>query len=107
MSNNELGGEYMMNKILEKSKKLLTLILVAAIAIVTITTSTKAVTQTINIGDAQDLEAYIGAHFMMDKAYQDKKGWAKKCLLSISKMGYFSSDRAIIEYADKIWKLKK
>lgn len=50
----------MMNKILEKSKKLLTLILVAAIAIVTITTSTKAVTQTINIGDAQDLEAYIG-----------------------------------------------
>jgi len=54
-----------------------------------------------------DLESYIGAHFMMDKAYQDKKGWAKKCLLSISKMGYFSSDRAIIEYADKIWKLKK
>ena len=49
-----------MNKILEKSKKFLTLILVAAIAIVTVTTSTKAITETINVGDAQDLEAYIG-----------------------------------------------
>ncbi|MDO4996487.1 MAG: SpaA isopeptide-forming pilin-related protein [Bacilli bacterium] len=49
-----------MNKIIEKSKKFLTLILVAAIAIVTVTTSTKAITETINVGDAQDLEAYIG-----------------------------------------------
>ena len=49
-----------MSKILEKSKKFLTLILVAAIALVTVTTSTKAVTEVINVGDAQDLEAYIG-----------------------------------------------
>lgn len=53
-----------------------------------------------------DLEAYINAHFEMDKVYNDKRIWAKKCLLSISKMGYFSSDRAISEYAEKIWKLK-
>ena len=49
-----------MSKIMEKSKKFLTLILVAAIAIVTFTTSTKAITETINVGDAQDLDAYIG-----------------------------------------------
>ena len=49
-----------MNKIIEKSKKFLTLFLVAAIAFITLTTSTRAVTETINVGDAQDLEAYIG-----------------------------------------------
>lgn len=53
-----------------------------------------------------DLQAYIDAHYKMDEAYKNKRVWAQKCLLSISKMGYFSSDRAIEEYAEKIWKLK-
>lgn len=54
-----------------------------------------------------DLSSYIVAHFEMDKAYLNKKEWAKKCLTSISQMGYFSSDRSIEEYVQKIWKLKK
>ena len=54
-----------------------------------------------------DLSSYIVAHFEMDKAYSNKKDWAKKCILSISQMGYFSSDRSIEEYVQKIWKLKK
>ena len=54
-----------------------------------------------------DLDSYVDAHYKMDEAYSDKKEWSKKCLLSISKMGYFSSDRAIEEYAAKIWNLKK
>ncbi len=53
-----------------------------------------------------DLDSYVEAHYKMDAAYVDKKEWAKKCLISISKMGYFSSDRAISEYAEKIWNLK-
>ena len=53
-----------------------------------------------------DLDSYIKAHYEMDKAYANKKEWSRMCLRSISKMGYFSSDRAIEEYAQKIWKLK-
>lgn len=49
-----------MKKIMEKSKKFLTLILIAAIAFITTTTSSDAVTDTIQIGDAEDLPAYVG-----------------------------------------------
>lgn len=48
-----------MNKLLENSKKFLTLFLVAAIAFITATTGTKAVTDTIQAGEAEDLPAYI------------------------------------------------
>jgi starch phosphorylase len=54
-----------------------------------------------------DLDAYIDAHYKMDKAYANQETWQKKCLYSISQSGFFSSDRAIEEYAQKIWKLKK
>ena len=37
--------------------------------------------------------------------YEDRKAWAKKMLLNISKAGYFSSDRTIEEYNRDIWKL--
>ncbi len=54
-----------------------------------------------------DLDSYIDAHCKMDKAYSDKEEWNKKSLHAISSMGYFSSDRAIEEYASKIWQLSK
>lgn len=37
--------------------------------------------------------------------FADRKAWAKKMLLNISKAGYFSSDRTIAEYNRDIWKL--
>lgn len=54
-----------------------------------------------------DLDSYIDAHFKMDQAYNDKLAWNKASLHSISKMGYFSSDRSIEDYAQKIWNLRK
>ena len=36
-------------------------------------------------------------------AYQDYEEWATKAMHNIANMGYFSSDRTIKEYADKIW----
>lgn len=54
-----------------------------------------------------DFEAYLEAHYQMDREYQDKDLWNKKSLESISAMGYFSSDRAIEEYSQKIWSLSK
>lgn len=37
--------------------------------------------------------------------YEDRKVWAKKMLVNISKAGYFSSDRTISEYNRDIWHL--
>ena len=54
-----------------------------------------------------DLDSYIDAHYKMDKAYQDKEAWNKASLHAISKMGFFSSDRSIEDYATKIWNLTK
>lgn len=54
-----------------------------------------------------DLDSYIEAHYKMDKAYADKELWNKNSLKAISKMGYFSSDRSIEDYVEKIWGLKK
>lgn len=54
-----------------------------------------------------DLDSYIDAHYQMDKAYADSFGWNKASLHAISKMGFFSSDRAIEDYVEKIWHLTK
>lgn len=54
-----------------------------------------------------DLDSYIEAHYKMDKIYSDKHLWNKQSIHAISKMGYFSSDRSIEDYVEKIWNLKK
>lgn len=50
-----------------------------------------------------DFQDYISK---IEKAYSDyknRKSWAKKMLINISKAGYFSSDRTIAEYNEDIW----
>lgn len=53
-----------------------------------------------------DFESYISAHNKMDIIYRNKHEWNKRCLHAISQMGYFSADRSIKEYAEKIWHLE-
>ena len=50
-----------------------------------------------------DLEAFNKAMKEAEKAYNDKQDWAKKAIYNVARVGYFSSDRAISEYAKKIW----
>ena len=54
-----------------------------------------------------DFDSYIEAHEQMDKIYKNKKNWFSKTLHNIACMGYFSSDRSIEDYVDKVWKLKR
>jgi starch phosphorylase len=54
----------------------------------------------------KDFEAYSKAQEAVDKAYKDKKKWAKMSVLNTACSGKFSSDRTIKEYADDIWDLK-
>lgn len=52
-----------------------------------------------------DYEAYSEAQQKIDKAYRDRKGWARMAILNSARVGKFSSDRTISEYARDIWKL--
>jgi len=55
----------------------------------------------------KDLMAYVDAE---EKAaqlyYNNKQEWFKKALINIANSGRFSSDEAIINYAEKIWKVE-
>ena len=52
-----------------------------------------------------DFAEYLRADSLMDMTYRNSDEWFRKTLLSISRNYYFSSDRSIKEYAEKIWKL--
>jgi starch phosphorylase len=42
----------------------------------------------------------------VEAAYRDKAKWAKMAILNTARLGKFSSDRTIREYAKDIWQLK-
>ncbi|MCJ8270522.1 MAG: glycogen/starch/alpha-glucan phosphorylase, partial [Psychrosphaera sp.] len=53
-----------------------------------------------------DYEAYSDAQKLLDIAYKDTKRWAKMAIINTARMGKFTSDRAIGDYVDAIWKLE-
>jgi glycogen phosphorylase len=52
-----------------------------------------------------DFRAYSDAHAKVDAAYRNQAKWAKSAILNSARVGKFSSDRTIREYAEKIWSL--
>ena len=52
-----------------------------------------------------DYRTYVQAHERVDAAYRDKARWAKMAILNTARVGKFSSDRTIREYAKDIWSL--
>ena len=53
----------------------------------------------------RDFEAYMQTHEQISKDYQDRKSWIAKQVMNTAMAGFFSSDRTINEYNDKIWHL--
>jgi starch phosphorylase len=53
-----------------------------------------------------DYLAYSDAQKALDKAYKDPARWAKMAIINTARMGKFTSDRAIGDYVDAIWKLE-
>ena len=52
-----------------------------------------------------DFQAYSDAHKKVDAAFKDWARWAKMAILNTARMGKFSSDGTIAQYASEIWKL--
>lgn len=52
-----------------------------------------------------DFEGYVAKKDEMLADYEDRKSWARKMIINISKAGFFSSDRTIEQYNTDIWKL--
>jgi glycogen phosphorylase len=52
-----------------------------------------------------DFRGYSDAHAKADAAYRDKSRWARMAILNTARVGKFSSDRTIHEYAKQIWSL--
>lgn len=55
----------------------------------------------------RDFEAYRDIHEKAQRQYRNEDLWVKKAIINVAKSGFFSSDRTIEEYNDKIWNLKK
>ena len=55
---------------------------------------------------AADFDSYSAAQRNVDALWTDGALWAKKAIHNVARMGWFSSDRTIREYAADIWKIK-
>lgn len=53
-----------------------------------------------------DLEAFDKKMEEVEKDFLNKDVWNKKAILNVARIGKFSSDRSVKEYADRIWHIK-
>jgi starch phosphorylase len=53
-----------------------------------------------------DYQGYIDAQQRVSQLYRQPEQWLRQSILNMARTGYFSSDRAIREYAQDIWHLK-
>ncbi|WP_320170712.1 glycogen/starch/alpha-glucan phosphorylase [Maridesulfovibrio sp.] len=54
-----------------------------------------------------DFMSYIEAQARVDRDYADPSLWARKAILNTARMGKFSTDRTMLEYAADIWGIKR
>ena len=52
-----------------------------------------------------DFASYVNCQDQVSAAWQDRESWTKMSILNTARSGKFSSDRAIAEYCDEIWKV--
>ena len=52
---------------------------------------------------AADFDAYWTTQRSAGRLWQDRAEWTRKAVLNTARMGWFSADRAILDYAREIW----
>ena len=53
-----------------------------------------------------DMEDFNNAIHKAEKDYKNKEIWAKKAIFNVARIGNFSSDRSVMDYAKNIWHIK-
>ncbi|MEN8200792.1 MAG: glycogen/starch/alpha-glucan phosphorylase, partial [Thermodesulfobacteriota bacterium] len=53
----------------------------------------------------RDFESYLQCQDRVGKVYQDQERWTRMAILNVARMGKFSTDRTICEYAEDIWNI--
>jgi starch phosphorylase len=53
-----------------------------------------------------DMESYFQTHVEASRLYRDRPSWATRAVLNVARVGMFSSDRTIREYASDIWNIR-
>jgi starch phosphorylase len=69
------------------------------------------IARTLLEGDAYfhlaDLPAYIETQHTVSEEYTHPVAWAQKAILNVARIGKFSSDRTVLEYARDIWHIQR
>jgi starch phosphorylase len=53
-----------------------------------------------------DYASYVRCQEEVSRTYRDPREWTRRSILNTARMGKFSSDRTIREYAEEIWRVK-
>jgi starch phosphorylase len=54
-----------------------------------------------------DLPAYIDTQRTVGEEYKHPAAWAQQAILNVARIGKFSSDRTVLEYARDIWHIQR
>lgn len=54
-----------------------------------------------------DYPAYVECQERVNSLFRDPRKWTEKSILNVARMGWFSSDRSIREYCERIWHVTK
>jgi starch phosphorylase len=53
-----------------------------------------------------DYRSYVDKQEEVGRIFQNKEDWARRSILNTAHMGRFSSDRSVMEYANRVWNVQ-